>query len=150
MRRIAACVVLTLLTGQTTAGDFPEKKFKHEGKGIGFLMPSNNVECHYSPPGGTEIYKTEDGLAELSCDRAEPEYLRFVLSEHGKAKLLKDVGEQGCCGSTSPLDGGNAYLEYGRSFREGSFECDSMAMGLKCENGEGHGFFISKKTVKVY
>ena len=34
-----------------------------------FNMPSGNIGCFYVPAGGTDVYKTSDGGAELSCDR---------------------------------------------------------------------------------
>ena len=36
-----------------------------------FNMPSGNIGC-FVPAGGTDVYKTSDGGAELSCDRVEP------------------------------------------------------------------------------
>ena len=41
-----------------------------------FNMPSGNIGCFYTPEGGTDVYKTSDGGAELSCDRVEPSYVR--------------------------------------------------------------------------
>lgn len=34
-----------------------------------FSMPSGNVECIFTPAGGSNVYKPADGGPELSCDR---------------------------------------------------------------------------------
>ena len=46
-----------------------------------FNMPSGNIGCFYVPAGGTDVYKTSDGGAELSCDRVAPSYVRVMLGE---------------------------------------------------------------------
>ena len=135
---------LLLAAGPAFAGDFPRNSFPVEAGGqIGFLMPSNNVECIYTPLGGGANYVPEDGGPELSCDRMAPTYLRFTLGAHGPAQLIKDVGDQSCCGGTN-------YFAYGTSWRVAPFTCESTASGLSCERDDGHGFFISKAHVKAY
>lgn len=49
-----------------------------------FNMPSGNIGCFYVPAGGTDVYKTSDGGAELSCDRVEPSYVRVMMGDSGK------------------------------------------------------------------
>jgi hypothetical protein len=115
-----------------------------DGGGIEFLMPSDNVVCIYVPSaGGTATYTTADGGPELSCDRLAPSYLRFTLESKGKAILIKDPGDQPCCG-------GDHYLAYGTELRVAPFTCDSTTAGLTCTRDDGHGFFISKAKIKLY
>lgn len=53
-----------------------------------FNMPSGNIGYFYVPAGGTDVYKTSDGGAELSCDRVEPSYVRVQLGASGKAERI--------------------------------------------------------------
>lgn len=115
-------------------GDFPLHVFQPESNGvIEFSTPSNNVGCFYG---------TVEHDIELTCDRSQPTYLRFVLPPRGAATLIKNPGEQPCC-SGDPLP-------YGESWKGGPFECDSMAAELRCTSESGHGFSISRKNVEVH
>jgi hypothetical protein len=107
-----------------------------------FVMPSNNVGCIYTPPGGTDTYQTADGLAELSCDRVQPSYVRVILGAAGKPKKYTNVGDASCC-STSYV------LAYGEVWQQGPFTCTSEITGLSCTRGN-HGFSINRKTIKTH
>lgn len=121
-----------------------QQTFPPDGNGlISFVTPSGNIGCNYAPAGGTKIYVPADGGPELSCDRVEPSYLRFILGEAGKAKKLSDVGDPGCC-SAGPK------FNYGNTWKRGTFTCVSERTGLTCTRGDGHGFFISKAKTRVY
>jgi hypothetical protein len=110
---------------------------------ISFVTPSTNIGCSYAPTGGTKIYVPADGGPELSCDRVEPSYRRFILAKTGKAKRLSNVGDAGCC-SAGPK------LSYGNTWKKGAVTCISERTGLTCTRGDGHGFFISKAKTRVY
>ena len=107
-----------------------------------FTMPSRNVGCVYTPPGGTSTYTSPDGLAELQCDRVEPTYVRVILGETGPAHRLNNVGDASCCGD-------NYILPYGEVWSEGPFTCLSATTGLVCTRGH-HGFTISRKSIATY
>ncbi|WP_032925949.1 hypothetical protein [Mesorhizobium loti] len=120
------------------AGDFERFDIPPDPNGaIEFHTPSDKIACGYAEK------DTDSGLPEISCDRLAPVYLRFTLSAKGRATILRDVGDQWCCG-------GYNELPYGREWRSGPFTCDSTASGLTCESKEGHGFFISKAKVSAY
>ncbi len=126
------------------AEDFTPKRIAPNSEGlVHFVMPSENIECFYTPKGGAGAYMPADGGPELSCDRAEPTYLRFVLGAKGPAKMIKNVGDQSCCG-------GENYLDYGRSWQAAAFTCWSTKTGLTCERDDGHGFLISRAKVDAY
>jgi hypothetical protein len=110
---------------------------------ISFVTPTANIGCAYAPKGGTKIYVPADGGPELSCDRVEPSYLRFILGRAGKAKKLSNVGDPGCC-SAGPK------LSYGNFWKLGLYKCVSSVKGLTCTRGTAHGFFISKAKTKIY
>ena len=107
-----------------------------------FTMPSGNIGCFYTPAGGTDVYKTSDGGAELSCDRVEPAYVRVMLGATGAAERINNVGDPSCCGAEN-------IFEYGEVWSEGPFSCISATTGLTCTRG-AHGFLMSRKTVKAY
>lgn len=139
------CVLMLALCAFACFGaKAAEQIFPPDANGlISFVTPSTNIGCAYAPKGGTKVYVPADGGPELSCDRVEPVYLRFVLAKAGKAKKLSNVGDPGCC-SDSPK------LSYGNTWKKGSFSCVSEKTGLTCTRGDGHGFFISKAKTRVY
>lgn len=110
------------------------------GRQDGFVLPSGNIGCVYTPEGGTEVYQPADGGPELSCDRVAPRYVRATLSRNGAATLFQDVGDQGCCSAGSVLD-------YGETWTAGPFSCLSTRTGLSCERNDGHSFFLSRRRL---
>jgi hypothetical protein len=112
------------------------------GGQVTFVMPSNNVECTFTPQGGTATYKPFDGGPELSCDRSEPNYVRVVLTPKS-LKRFDDVGDQGCCGTENPF-------RYGGHWSKGPFACDSTESGLTCKRNDGRGFVMSRERVDLF
>ena len=111
------------------------------GVGVEFMAPSGNIGCSYTPAGGTAVYETADGRAELKCDRSEPEYVRVVMSETGAARV-EPTDERGCCSGET--------IQYGQSWSEGPFSCDVNETGVTCTNRERHGFSLSRSQVEVH
>ncbi len=109
---------------------------------ITFVMPSGNVACIYTPAGGSSVYTPMDGGPELSCDRAEPTYLRFTLAASGPTSVIGNVGDPGCCG------GSNSFA-YGQTWHMAPFSCTSAPTGLVCKRG-GNGFTISKGKIEAH
>ena len=110
------------------------------GVAIEFMAPSGNIGCIYTPPGGTAVYQTADGRAELKCDRSEPEYVRVVLPETGPARI-EPTDERGCCSGET--------IEYGQSWSEGAFTCNVSEAGMTCTNRGRHGFTLSRSRADV-
>ena len=106
-----------------------------------FMTPSGNMACVYTPAGGTAIYQTADGRAELKCDRSEPDYVRVVLPEIGPARI-EPTDERGCCSGET--------IQYGQNWSEGPFSCDVTEAGLICSNREQHGFTLSRSRADVH
>lgn len=130
----AAILGVSTLCGPAWGGDFPRHTFAPQSNGfVEFSTPSNNVGCFSG---------VADDAPELTCDRSQPTYLRFVLSPTGPATFVKNPGEQPCC-SGEPLP-------YGESWQDGPFECDSLASGLRCSSESGHGFSISRAHIEVH
>jgi hypothetical protein len=111
------------------------------GVSVEFMAPSGNIACVYTPAGGTAVYETADGRAELKCDRSEPEYVRVVMSETGPARL-EPTDERGCCSGET--------IQYGQNWSEGPFSCDVAETGVTCSNREQHGFTLSRSRADVH
>ena len=109
---------------------------------VEFVTPSGNIGCIYTPEGGTSVYDTEDGLAEIQCDRVEPDYIRAILGGQGEGYVIKDVGDPSCCSL-------NQQIDYGHVVTLGPFQCLSERQGLTCARDDGHGFFLSRKLVQA-
>jgi hypothetical protein len=112
---------------------------------ITFVMPSNNVDCIYTPTGGTPTYTPENGGPELSCDRAEPSYVNVRLTPDAPALKTPDPGEQPCCSGSNTFAYGNA------AHLGDDFLCRSKTTGLVCETaGKQHGFTISRAKILIH
>jgi hypothetical protein len=143
-RALCLAVAVALMAAAGAAEAAGSVYFTPEASGsTTFVMPSNNVECIFTPVGGSTVYMPTDGGPELSCDRAMPTYLRFTLNATGPAEVITDVGDQSCCG------GPNTFA-YGMSWRIEPFTCTSATTGLQCRRDDGHGFLISKAKVSAY
>ncbi|UYO01302.1 MAG: hypothetical protein KIT02_02620 [Devosia sp.] len=109
---------------------------------VEFVMPSGNIGCIYTPAGGTPVYQTADGGAEIQCDRVEPAYIRGVLGATGGGRVFSNVGDQGCCGA-------GQVFRYDHVVELGPFQCLSTRKGLTCARADGHGFFLSRAMVEA-
>ncbi|MBY0563933.1 MAG: hypothetical protein K2P58_07080 [Hyphomonadaceae bacterium] len=101
-----------------------------------FQLPSSNIGCAYIPAGGTAVYRSPDGRAELQCDRVAPTYVRIIMSETGPARVQTDVSDAPCCAGET--------VAYGQSWSRGPFTCQSAEAGLTCSNSDGHALFLSR------
>lgn len=106
-----------------------------------FQLPSGNIGCAYIPAGGTAVYRSPDGRAELQCDRVAPTYVRVVLSETGPGVVQENLGEAPCCGGE--------VLGYGQTWSRGPFTCQSAEAGLTCTNADGNSFMLSRDTASI-
>lgn len=109
---------------------------------VEFDMPSGNIGCVYTPAGGTAVYATQDGLAEIQCDRVEPSYVRGILGGQGKGRIINSVGDQACCG-------GAQTFHYDHYVQLGPFQCLSTRQGLTCARSDGHGIFMSRAKLEA-
>ena len=109
---------------------------------VTFVMPSNNVDCVYTPLGGSPTYVPENGGPELSCDRASPVYTNVRLIPGAPAAVTPNPGEQPCCSGTNTF-------AYGNTINLGDdFLCSSLTTGLVCETADKrHGFTISRAKI---
>ena len=141
IRRLAAAIAILFAWLPQAHGANQTIPASAEGQ-IEFNTPSGNIGCIYTPQGGTSTYQPQDGGPELNCSRVEPSYITVILGPQGPATLIKNPGEQGCCGEVTKL-------RYGNRWSKGPFSCQSSTKGLSCTAGNGHGFFVSKARVTV-
>lgn len=109
---------------------------------VEFVLPSGNIGCVWTPAGGTPVYKTEDGEAEIICDRVEPVYMRFRLQGQGSGQMTTDAGDVSCCSAPNTL-------QYGDFWRMGEIVCEASQSGLTCLRGAS-GFFVSRRKVDAW
>ena len=141
-----AVLVLNLTVGASVSAGAQSQAtaIKADQNGVvQFTTPSNNIECIYVPAGGSPVYKPPGNMAELSCDRATPNYVRVQMSARGAVQQIPNPGDQPCC-SVGPV------LNYGETWRVAPFSCTSERTGLTCRRDAGHGFSVSRAGIKRY
>jgi hypothetical protein len=106
-----------------------------------FMLPSGNIGCAYIPAGGTAVYRSRDGRAELQCDRVAPAYVRIVLSETGQGAVQENLGEAPCCSGE--------VLAHGQTWSRGPFACESAETGLTCTNASGNRLVLSRERAEA-
>lgn len=138
----AGFAALAVLLGVPAKALEVQRFYANDEGQVEFVMPSGNIGCIYTPAGGTSVYETVDGLAEIQCDRVEPSYVRAILGGQGEGYLIDDVGEASCCSL-------NQQFQYDRVVTLGPFQCLSERRGLTCAREDGHGFFLSRALVQA-
>lgn len=108
-----------------------------------FSMPSGNVNCVFTPAGGSTVYRSADGTAELSCDRSAPTYVRVTMTETSGVTIETKVADQGCCSTDNPL-------AYGGAWTRDPFACESRQTGLTCKRSDGRGFSVNRAGVTKF
>jgi len=120
-------------------------------KGGHFKSPSGNIGC------GAYLGPTNDPL--MSCDLREldtepparpkecPNSTNpgnsFHMSGRGRAHWT--------CNPPGQVDDWpRMTLVYGRLWERGPFTCRSLAIGVRCWNLDGHGFFLSRERQRVF
>jgi hypothetical protein len=134
----AALAAFALASGQPAgAAEFPDKDGVVE-----FSTPSENIACrYYAKPTATRAL--EDGAPRLSCDRANPTYVRVILGGAKGEPTRHDVPfDQTCCAAAHVLG-------YGERWKGGPFTCLSDKVGLNCRHESGHGLFMSIKAIRT-
>ena len=115
-----------------------------------FEMPSKNIVCGYFTGSGVPTL-LECGVASGlippapkpagGCRVVDPASDRVRLNPTGRTYGF-------CSGDVGVLaeQGRAPTLGYGQTWRRSSYRCTSASAGLTCENGSGHGFFLSRQA----
>jgi hypothetical protein len=108
-----------------------------------FRTPSGNIGCIYA-----SAFQTFP--ASVRCDirsglKPKPARPKDCHLDYGDSFTLPRSGRAmvTCHGDTA-IDPHAPVLAYGRTWRRNGFTCTSKAIGLRCTNTSGHGFFISR------
>jgi len=139
---VAAIAALAVLFGMPAKAYEAQQLAANDEGVVEFVTPSGNIGCIYIPAGGTSVYESLDGLAELQCDRVEPAYVRAILGSTGKGQVIADVGDPGCCSMSQQI-------KYDHVVTLGPFQCLVERRGLTCARADGHGFFLSRALVQA-
>jgi hypothetical protein len=129
---VAASVATGALALAASASAF--KGFVSPTRNIGCVMDKEAVRCDIRDHSWQSPPKPK------SCD---VDYGGGVaVGRSGKATFV-------CAGDTT-LEAGPV-LAYGESISKGRFRCTSTETGMRCVNKRnGHGFLLSKQTVKLF
>jgi hypothetical protein len=112
----------------------------------GFRLPSGNIGCIYNDASLT-------GRAWLRCDvrfglkpaprrACDLDWTGIVFPTAGKPKPE-------CAGDTA-IDSRTRVIPYGGRWTAGGYTCLSRRIGLRCTRRNGHGFFLSRSSWRVY
>jgi len=108
-----------------------------------FRMPSGNIFCAYEHYSFAPI--------DLRCEirtkvrPLPPKPASCVDGSWGEGYSMRRTGPAYVlCISDTIYDPKASVLPYGATRQFGLFTCSSSAAGLRCTNGDGHGFFLSK------
>ncbi len=134
----ASLAAVLAVAAPTRAAEIPDKDGVVE-----FSTPSDNIACRYfAKPTATRAL--EDAAPRLSCDRANPTYVRVIIGgAKGTATRRDDPSDQTCCGA-------DHVLGFGERWKGGPFTCLSEKAGLTCRHESGHGLFMSLKTIQTH
>jgi hypothetical protein len=137
MRRVAFLAALVLAGGAGSA----------DAASGYFETPSRNIGCGwFSGLGGSLRCEIRSGLRPLPRRPGSCELdwgYGISIGRTGRADVL-------CAGDTVRRSGRVPILGYGRTWRRGGFVCVSRAIGLRCTNVTGHGFFLSRERWRIF
>lgn len=115
---------------------------------VGFSSPSKNIGC--------QLFQAErHWIARCDIrdrDWSPPKRPRRCRLDYGQGVYVSGRGGRGayvCAGDTAL--GARRVLAYGHHLRRGTILCTSLTTGMRCVNvRDGHGFLISRETVKLH
>jgi hypothetical protein len=114
--------------------------------GFGFRTPSGNIYCNGGLDGAhvdCVIVNREGGSAPPGYSCPAGREFEVGLEERGPARA-------GCGRVSGRKSSYTAIAEYGVTDRFGQITCRSERTGFSCQNVDGHGFFLSRRSQKVY
>jgi hypothetical protein len=133
-RYLLALAATAILLGATASEAAAIKGFETPSHNIGCVLTAQAARCDI-----------------LHHDWPNPKRPKWCEFDYGNSFFInvKGRGERGCV-SDSALDAGPV-LAYGESIRKGRFSCVSEEAGVTCDNiRNGHGFFVSRQSVRFF
>ena len=114
--------------------------------GFGFRTPSGNIYCNGGLDGAhvdCVIVNREKGSAPAGISCPAGRSFAVSLDERGRAR--------GDCGRASvKLSTYSDIADFVLTGRFGKITCLSERTGFSCQNADGHGFFLSRRSQKIY
>ncbi len=111
-----------------------------------FRTPSKNISCAYYPASitGTAVFRCDlfSGLRPKPKRRCDVDWTGASMGLRGRAGPT-------CAGDTV-YDPHAPILAYGSTWSLAGLSCSSRATGLTCRNRDGHGFFLSRASWRVF
>jgi hypothetical protein len=128
----------------------------------GFRSPSGNISCLFLPSVATDNGGRTP--ATLLCKIAHAGYAKQLqnrcMGPAGAGVDWHGFELSGARKGTIVCSGGALYpgtdrpsyvtLPYGKTWRQKMFSCSSRVTGVNCSNPNGHGFFLSRQTWRVW
>jgi hypothetical protein len=110
---------------------------------VSFRTPSGNIGCVYASGQGSPTSLRCDIRSGLRPRPHKPHGCRLAWGDSYSMNATGRVALT-CHGDTAVLPHARI-LRYGTRWHRGGFECRSRTVGLRCENRDGHGFFLSRQ-----
>ena len=115
---------------------------------VSFSSPSTNIGCQMFQANHYWIARCDI----RDRDWPNPKRPRRCRLDYGQGVYVSGRGGRGayvCAGDTAL--GAKRILGYGHALRRGTILCTSLTTGMRCVNvRDGHGFLISRETVKRF
>ena len=108
-----------------------------------FRTPSGLVGCYYAT--GPTTLRCDVGYRTRFTGKRKCAGLygqAFSMSSRGRPRVL--------CVSDTARDPRAPALAYGRTRHLGPYTCTSRTSGLTCRNSAGHGWTLSRQSVKLF
>lgn len=116
---------------------------------VNFKLPSGNIGCGYA--------KFTGETANLRCEIISrlvpmpPKPRQCTEGVWGRAVGMAPTGRAaGYCISDTVMEPTAPVLQYGRTWARGGFTCTSRSTGLTCRNRDGHGWFLSRGSSRIF
>ena len=114
--------------------------------GFGFRTPSGNIYCN----GGLDGAHVDCVIVNRESGSAPPGYNCPVGREFAVSLNERGPASGGCGRSSGRLSTYTDIADYGVTGQFGLITCLSQRTGFSCQNADGHGFFLSRRSQKVY
>jgi hypothetical protein len=105
----------------------------------GFLMPSHNILCHYVVD--SLLYGTHMLFCEVASASGQKGTALWAMGTRGPARFHR---------TDTSAEGDYHVLAYGETWNHEGFRCGSRMTGVTCTNEDGHGFFLSRDTQRIF
>ena len=114
-----------------------------------FETPSQNIQCSVGhAPGASDIICT---IIRRSGPPAAPRPANCSNKDWGHTFSMHDTGRARIeCVEANRERRGSDRAEYGVTGEFGGLTCTSSTRGLRCENRDGHGFFLSRRKQEIF